>query len=99
MWLRTRSSVSRASWRSSGLSLRGVRVGIRLLGRFQVDLDGEPVPVGSWNRRSAASVVKLLALAERRRLHREQVVDALWPDSTLDSALPRLHKAAHFVRK
>jgi DNA-binding SARP family transcriptional activator len=76
-----------------------VRVGIRLLGRFQVDLDAQPVPVGSWNRRSAASLVKLLALAERRRLHREQVVDALWPDSTLDSALPRLHKAAHFVRK
>ena len=75
------------SWRpppSSLLSLRAVRVGIRLLGRFQVDLDDRPVPVGSWNRRSAASLVKLLALAERRRLHREQVVDALWPDSTLD---------------
>ena len=84
---------------SSLLSLRAVRVGIRLLGRFQVDLDDRPVPVGSWNRRSAASLVKLLALAERRRLHREQVVDALWPDSTVESALPRLHKAAHFVRK
>jgi DNA-binding SARP family transcriptional activator len=79
--------------------VRAVRVGIRLLGRFQVDLDDRPVPVGSWNRRSAASLVKLLALAERRRLHREQVVDALWPDSTLESALPRLHMAAHFVRK
>jgi DNA-binding SARP family transcriptional activator len=76
-----------------------VRVGIRLLGRFQVDVDDRSVPVGSWNRRSAASLVKLLALTERRRLHREQVVDSLWPDSTLDSALPRLHKAAHFVRK
>ena len=84
---------------SALLSLRAVRVGIRLLGRFQVDLDDRPVPVGSWNRRSAASLVKLLALSDRRRLHREQVVDALWPDSTLESALPRLHKAAHFVRK
>ena len=33
------------------------------------------------------------------RLHREHVVDALWPDLSVDRALPRLHKAAHFARR
>ena len=32
-----------------------------------------------WARRQAASLVKLLALADAHRLHREQVVEELWP--------------------
>ena len=32
-------------------------------------------------------------------MHREQVIDALWPELALDEAAPRLHKAAHFARK
>jgi DNA-binding SARP family transcriptional activator len=32
-------------------------------------------------------------------MHREQVIDALWPDLALDGAAPRLHKAAHYARK
>ena len=43
--------------------------------------------------------MKLLALAPGRRLHREQVVDLLWPDDSLDVAAPKLHKAAHFARR
>jgi DNA-binding SARP family transcriptional activator/tetratricopeptide (TPR) repeat protein len=72
---------------------------IRLLGRFAVLRDGEPVPDDAWSRRHAASLVKLLALAPSRRLHREQVIDALWPDQTVEEAAPKLHKAAHFARR
>ena len=35
---------------------------------------------------SSAGLVKLLALAPNRRLHREQVLDALWPDVLVDDA-------------
>ena len=72
---------------------------ITLLGSFQVRLDERAVPAGAWNRRHAAALVKLLALSPGRRLHREQVIDALWPDLTLDEAAPRLHKATHFARR
>ena len=41
----------------------------------------------------------LLALARDRRMHREQVVDALWPGLSWDVAGPRLHKAAHYARR
>ena len=73
-------------------------VHIRLLGSFDVTVDGRPVPAGSWRRRSAAGLVKLLALQQERRLSREQVIDALWPDLLLDEAGPRLHSAAHYAR-
>ncbi|HKE97400.1 MAG TPA: AAA family ATPase [Actinomycetes bacterium] len=75
------------------------QVEIRLLGVFGVVLDGRPVPAGAWPRRQAASLVKLLALAPGRRLHREQVVDALWPDLGVEEAAPRLHKLAHYARR
>ena len=70
-----------------------------LLGGFAVRVDGVVVDPSHWRRRPAANLVKLLALAPDRRLHREQVVDALWPDAALSDAAPRLHKAAHFARR
>src|SRR5687768_7646518 len=72
---------------------------ITLLGRFAVTRDGAPVPDDAWSRRHAAALVKLLALAPARRLHREQVIDALWPEQSVDEAAPKLHKAAHFARR
>jgi DNA-binding SARP family transcriptional activator/tetratricopeptide (TPR) repeat protein len=72
---------------------------VTLLGRFSVALDGVVVPAEAWNRRHPTALVKLLALAPGRRLHREQVVEALWPGVPPDEAAPRLHKAAHYARR
>ena len=74
-------------------------VAVTLLGGFAVAVDGVPVPPDAWARRHAAALVKLLALAPGHRLHREQVLDALWPGVDLEVATPRLHKAAHYARR
>ena len=76
-----------------------MRVEIDLLGRFEVRVEGVPVPAEEWRRRQAAALVKLLALAPRRTLHREQVIDSLWPGLTVEDAAARLHKAAHYARR
>lgn len=76
-----------------------VSVEIRLLDAFTVHIDRTPVSDTAWARRDAAALVKVLALAEGRWLHREQVIDRLWPDSDPMGAGPRLHKAAHFARR
>src|SRR5438270_7795894 len=73
-------------------------VEIRLLGEFGVAVDGTAIPEGAWSRRQAAALVKLLALAPGRRMLRDQVLDALWPD-VRSTAAPRLHKAAHYARR
>ena len=75
-----------------------MRAQIRLLGRFEVVVDGQPVPARSWRRQAASRLVKLLALQPGYRLHREQVIDALWPDVPLDTGATRLHTAAHYAR-
>ena len=62
-------------------------------------MDGVPVAAEGWSRRQAAALVKVLALAPGHRLHREQVIEALWPHRAVDAAGPRLHKAAHYARR
>jgi DNA-binding SARP family transcriptional activator/pimeloyl-ACP methyl ester carboxylesterase len=76
-----------------------VRVDVRLLGGFDVRIDRGPIDAVAMRRRDPTQLVKLLALAPGRRLHREQVIDALWPDARPDRVGNRLHKAAHFVRQ
>ena len=72
---------------------------IRLLGGFLVELDGVAVPADAWRHKRAAELVKMLALANGRRLHREQVMDALWPDLSPEQAAANLRKAVHFARR
>jgi DNA-binding SARP family transcriptional activator len=75
------------------------RATVRLLGRFEVSVDGALTPPTAWNRRMAAALVKVLALTPGQRLHREQVIDILWPDEAPAVAAPKLHKAAHYARR
>jgi DNA-binding SARP family transcriptional activator/class 3 adenylate cyclase len=70
-----------------------------LLGGFRAEVGGQPVPERRWHRRKACSLVKLLALAPRHRLHREQLMDILWPDLRPDAAGANLRKAVHFARQ
>jgi DNA-binding SARP family transcriptional activator len=74
-------------------------VTITLLGGFGVTVDGVPTAGRGWSRRSAAAVVKVLALAPGHRLHRERLMDLLWPDEPPSRSAPKLHKAAHFARR
>jgi predicted ATPase len=75
-----------------------MRAEIRLLGGFEVVVDGRTIPPESWRRRDAAALVKLLSLARGHRMLRDQVLDALWPDLLVEQSAPRLYKAAHYAR-
>src|SRR5919202_2432682 len=72
---------------------------IRLLGGFEVRVDGEPVPAAAWTHGRAKDLVKLLALMPGHRLPRDRVVDELWPHLEVDAGLANLHKAAHHGRR
>jgi DNA-binding SARP family transcriptional activator len=72
---------------------------VHVLGRFTVSVDGKPVPGDVWRNRRAADVVKLLAVAPDHRLHREQVMDRLWPDLPAEAAGANLRKAVFYARR
>jgi DNA-binding SARP family transcriptional activator len=50
---------------------------IHLLGEFRVSVGPRTIAEREWTVRKAKSLVKLLALAPRHRLHREHVIDRL----------------------
>jgi predicted ATPase/DNA-binding SARP family transcriptional activator len=76
----------------------GIDLFIQLLGGFSVVVAGKPVHAEQWKSRRARNLLKLLALAPGYRLHRDQVVDALWPDSDLPAAANNLHQSLHAAR-
>jgi predicted ATPase/DNA-binding SARP family transcriptional activator len=72
---------------------------IELLGAFRVRVGDEVMPAEMWRRRKVRSLVKLLALAHGYRLHREQVMELLWPDADPRAALNSLHQILYLARR
>ena len=72
---------------------------VRLFGGFRVEVDGRAVAADAWRHRRGADLVKLLALAPQHRLHRDQVMERLWPDLEPKAAGANLRKAVHYARR
>jgi predicted ATPase/DNA-binding SARP family transcriptional activator len=71
---------------------------ICLLGGFATRVGAQLVPAKVWRQRRAAAIVKLLALEPGHRLHREHLLETLWPDFDPDSAANNLRGALHHAR-
>lgn len=74
------------------------RLAVQLLSGFSVAVDGVAISGDAWRSRRAADVLKLLALAPGHRMHRAQVMEALWPESDPEASGTNLRKAVHFAR-
>ena len=72
---------------------------VRLLGGFCIERGDVGQAVSDWPRRSAKTLIKLLAVQPGHALHREQVIDVLWPKVNAESALNSLAKALHVARR
>lgn len=72
---------------------------VKLLGDFAVEVDGYRIPRESWSHQRGADLVKLLALAPQHRLHREQLMEHLWPDLGPERSAANLRKAVHYARR
>jgi predicted ATPase/DNA-binding SARP family transcriptional activator len=77
----------------------GAELTIQLMGGFRVYIGPLAVDDAAWRWRKARAVVKLLALSPGYRLHREQVLDRLWPGQPPETATNNLHQAMHLARR
>jgi DNA-binding SARP family transcriptional activator len=73
-------------------------VSIRTLGGFSVTVAGEPVPSSAWQSRVAREIVGMLTANRGRALHREILIERLWPDEDPSKAGNRLSVALSTVR-
>ena len=76
-----------------------VQLRIALLGGFRVERAGVTLPTSAWKRRTARKLTKLLATHPGHALHRDQILEILWRDVGLNSALNSLGKALHAARR
>lgn len=75
------------------------QVRVSMLGGFEIEVDGVAVPASVWRLKKARSLVKLLALSEGNSMHRDAVVDALWPGLKAASGTNNLHQVLHAARR
>ena len=73
------------------------RVALVCLGGFSLTVDGRESGWGELRPR-ARSLLMLLALHHGRPVHREELVDTLWPDLTLASGIRSLQVAVSSIR-
>lgn len=71
-------------------------VQIRCFGRFEVSRHG--VAIEHWRRRSAERLLKFL-LVNGRRVHRDVLLDVLWPEVLEKSAISGLRVTLHALRR
>ena len=74
------------------------QIEIRCLGRFEVERGGVPIPQKDWPRTTARRLLQYLAVAHRP-VHREQIMDALWPDAGVREAANQLRVALSALRR
>ena len=72
---------------------------VYLLGHFRVVIDGSVISESAWRLMKARSLVQLLALAPGHTLHREQVMEILWPDSDPRAAAGNYRQVVHAARR
>jgi DNA-binding SARP family transcriptional activator len=87
----------RSSEVARGQKRKTVRVW--MLGAYRVSVGSRTIAQDAWRLRKAATLVKLLALAPGHRMHREQAMDLLWPDSGKKAASNSLRSTLHTARK
>ncbi|CAN5751848.1 BTAD domain-containing putative transcriptional regulator [soil metagenome] len=71
---------------------------IQMLGDFRISVGSYTIECREWKLRKSAHLVKLLALRPGHRMHREQVIDLLWPDLPPRRAANNLHRTLHEAR-
>ncbi|MGD9702605.1 MAG: BTAD domain-containing putative transcriptional regulator [Acidimicrobiia bacterium] len=73
------------------------RVVVRLLGPFELTVDGTAIV--DWQGRLGPMVLKFLLAQPRRRCSRDMLIEQFWPYADVDRARNRLHVAVSSLRR
>jgi predicted ATPase/DNA-binding SARP family transcriptional activator len=70
-----------------------------VLGPVRIAVGTSVITEHMWQRRAARSLLLLLLITPGHRLPRDQVLDALWPTSSPETAYSALRKVVHALRR
>lgn len=72
---------------------------IYTLGHFGLVLNGHQVAVEGWARKQSLTVLKYLVAHRGTAVHRERLMDCLWPEVGQERARQRLKVTVYFLRQ
>jgi DNA-binding SARP family transcriptional activator/GAF domain-containing protein len=72
---------------------------LRCLGTFAVLSDGVSVPPERFARRRSLTLLKVLLTRYEKQVHREELMELLWPERDPESATTLLNVAVHYLRR
>lgn len=78
-------------------SARAVRV--FTFNQFALVVGGKGVALGKWQRKQAITLLKYLVAHVGRPVHRERLIEFLWPDASLKQGRERLKVTVYFLRQ
>jgi DNA-binding SARP family transcriptional activator len=84
-------------WLGATDAADGVPVEARLLGSFELCVDGQPVL--EWRGNRGRLLLAFLLLHRARPVHRDALGGVFWPEATPDVARNRLHVALYGLRR
>jgi DNA-binding SARP family transcriptional activator len=71
---------------------------ISTLGKFGLAANGHGIAVDKWKRRQAVTLLKILVTHLDRPVHRERILDCLWPDVDEERGWGRLKVTMYYLR-
>src|SRR5687768_17149310 len=72
---------------------------IYLLGSFRLSVRGSVVTNAVWQKRKAKLLVQILALQPTHELHREVLIEKLFPETEEKTANANFYRVLHSARK
>ncbi len=83
--------------------LDSVVIRLLVLGQFRLERRSEetwqPIADSAWQHQQVRALLGCLVSSPGRKLGREQVIDALWPELDLETGTDRLHRAVYSLRR
>lgn len=73
-------------------------ISIRVLGGFEVRVNGELVGAKNFGKRRARPFVTLLAASKKHMLTRRELLESIWPESDYGSGRQKIYEATSVVR-
>ena len=71
---------------------------IFMLGKFGLVANEQGIDIDRWKRRQAVTLLKFLAIHLGRPVHRERILDCLWPDVDEERGWGRLKVTMYYLR-
>jgi DNA-binding SARP family transcriptional activator/predicted ATPase len=73
-------------------------ISVQLLQPFSVAVDDVAMPARAWRLRHPRQLFQMLCLRHGHRLHRDEVIEALWPNADPQASANRLYHTIHVLR-